>query len=284
MRKPDPNVVSAIVEAALREDLGDGDHTSLSTIPATAVGKAELTAQAHGVVAGIDVAEMVFKKVDKDLHFEPVVADGQTVQPGDVIFSVSGKRISILSAERLALNFMQRMSGIATMTRNVVQKVTGTSAKILDTRKTTPNLRLLEKYAVAAGGGGNHRYGLYDMIMIKDNHIDFAGGITQAIDACAAYLQKHNKALEIEVEVRDFSELDEVLQRGGVQRIMLDNFSPGDIGKALKRIGGRFQTEASGGITLENVREYAETGIEYISMGALTHHIKSLDMSLKAVK
>ena len=284
MRKPDPNVVSAIVEAALREDLGDGDHTSLSTIPATAVGKAELTAQAHGVVAGIDVAEMVFKKVDKDLHFEPVVADGQTVQPGDVIFSVSGKRISILSAERLALNFMQRMSGIATMTHNVVQKVTGTSAKILDTRKTTPNLRLLEKYAVAAGGGGNHRYGLYDMIMIKDNHIDFAGGITQAIDACAAYLQKHNKTLEIEVEVRDFSELDEVLQRGGVQRIMLDNFSPGDIREALQRIGGRFQTEASGGITLKNVREYAETGIEYISMGALTHHIKSLDMSLKAVK
>ena len=284
MKKPDPKVVSAIVESALREDLGDGDHTSLSTIPSAAYGKAELIAKATGVVAGIQVAETVFKKVDKDLQFRSLIEDGQEVKPGDVIFSVSGKRISILSAERLALNFMQRMSGIATMTRHVVQKVSGTSAKILDTRKTTPNLRLLEKYAVAAGGGHNHRSGLYDMIMIKDNHIDFAGGISKAIDACQAYLQKNNKSLEIEVEVRDFKELDEVLKHGGVQRIMLDNFSPADITKALQLIGPEYQTEASGGITLDNVREYAETGIEYISMGALTHHIKSLDMSLKAVK
>ncbi len=284
MKKPDPNVVSAIVESALREDLGDGDHTSLSTIPFDAIGEAELIAKETGIVAGISVAETVFKKVDSDLQFVPAKEDGQTVNPGDVIFTVSGKRISILSAERLALNFMQRMSGIATMTRNVVQKVSGTKARILDTRKTTPTLRLLEKYAVSAGGGENHRYGLYDMIMIKDNHIDFAGGVSMAIDACIDYLHKNNKTLEIEVEVRDFKELDEVLQRGGVQRIMLDNFSPADIRKALKLIGPDYQTEASGGITIDNVREYAETGIEYISMGALTHHISSLDMSLKAVK
>lgn len=284
MKKPDPKVVSAIVESALREDLGDGDHTSLSTIPPDAIGKAELIAKETGIVAGISVAKTVFKKVDSHLEFEPATKDGQLVKPGDVIFTVGGKRISILSAERLALNFMQRMSGIATMTHNVVQRVSGTSAKILDTRKTTPNLRLLEKYAVSAGGGHNHRYGLYDMIMIKDNHIDFTGGIPQAIDACKDYLQKNNKSLEIEVEVRDFNELDEVLQRGGVQRIMLDNFSPLDIRKALQLIGPDYQTEASGGITIDNVREYAETGIQYISMGALTHHISSLDMSLKVVK
>lgn len=284
MKKINKQHLLPIVRAALAEDLGDGDHTSLSTIPTTAEGKAHLVAKEHGVIAGIEVAAAVFEEVDRDLKFVAWKADGEEIAPGDIIFEVSGKSIAILSAERLALNFIQRMSGIATFTKRVVQKAQGTNTKILDTRKTTPNLRMLEKYAVAAGGGHNHRFGLYDMIMIKDNHIDFAGGIVPAIEACHQYLKQHNKWLKIEVEVRTFQELEEVLTHGGIDRIMLDNFTPQDIREALRSIAGRYETEASGGITLENIIAYAETGVDYISVGALTHHIKSLDLSLKAVK
>lgn len=273
-----------IIDKALEEDLGDGDHTSLSTIPEDATGKARLLVKEDGVIAGVEVARMVFQKVDPGINFVQYISDGAHVKKGDIAFEVSGRSASLLSAERLALNFMQRMSGIATYTNKVVSLLEGTSATVLDTRKTTPLMRMLEKTAVKLGGGENHRMGLYDMIMIKDNHIDFAGGIRQAIEACHEYLQRKDKVLKIEIEVRNFQELDEVIKIGGVDRIMLDNFAVADLKKAVELIDGRFETEASGGITLENIRYYAETGVDFISVGALTHQIKSLDMSLKAVK
>ncbi len=273
-----------IIDKALEEDLGDGDHTSLSTIPEDATGKARLLVKEDGVIAGVEVARMVFQKVDPGINFVQYISDGAHVKKGDIAFEVSGRSASLLSAERLALNFMQRMSGIATYTNKVVSLLEGTSATVLDTRKTTPLMRMLEKTAVKLGGGENHRMGLYDMIMIKDNHIDFAGGIRQAIEACHEYLQRKDKVLKIEIEVRNFQELDEVIKIGGVDRIMLDNFPVSDLKKAVELIDGRFETEASGGITLENIRYYAETGVDFISVGALTHQIKSLDMSLKAVK
>jgi nicotinate-nucleotide pyrophosphorylase (carboxylating) len=273
-----------VVKAALAEDFGDGDHTTLATIPQDATGRARLVAKEAGVIAGIDVARMVFEEVDPNLHFEAFLADGDRVAPGTEVFEVAGSSGAILSAERLSLNFLQRMSGIATATARMVKEVEGTNAVILDTRKTTPNLRLMEKYAVKAGGGGNHRFGLFDLMMIKDNHIDFAGGLRQAVEACKEYLRKHNKELKIEVEVRTFEELKEVMETDGVDRVMLDNFSPDDVRSALKIIAGKFETEASGGITLHTVRAYAETGVDFISVGALTHHIKSLDLSLKARK
>jgi len=275
--------IDKIIEEALAEDLGTGDHTSLATIPATAQGKAELLIKEDGIIAGLEVARMVFFKLDPSLQFIAFLKDGQEVRKGDVGFTVSGSSVSILSGERLALNFMQRMSGIATATRKMTVLIEGLKTKLLDTRKTTPLLRELEKIAVKAGGGENHRMGLYDMILIKDNHVDFCGGITQAIIAAKKYLAQRHLNLKIEIEVRNFDELSEALQTGGIDRILIDNFSTGDLKTAVEMIGGQCETEASGGITIENVRQYAETGVDFISSGALTHHIKSLDMSLKAV-
>lgn len=275
--------IDEIITQALQEDVQDGDHTSLATIPANAKGKARLLVKENGIIAGIRIAEKVFKQVDPTTKFKQFIEDGTEIKVGDIAFEVSGKSISILTAERLALNFMQRMSGIATKTNIYVNLLKGTKATVLDTRKTTPNLRLLEKEAVLLGGGENHRMGLYDMIMIKDNHVDFAGGIKQAIVATQQYLQSKSKNLKIELEVRNFEELDEAINVGGIDRIMLDNFSPTDLKKAVEIIDGRFESEASGGITLESIRSYAETGVDYISVGALTHQIQSLDLSLKAI-
>lgn len=277
-------IIDEIIERALEEDLGDGDFTSLATIPENACGKAQLLIKEDGILAGVETAKKIFQKVDKNIKFRILLKDGTKVKKGDIVFTVEGKSISILSAERLALNFMQRLSGIATVTNKIVSQLKGLKTKVLDTRKTTPNLRLLEKEAVRIGGGENHRMGLYDMIMIKDNHIDFAGGIKQAINATKNYLKKNNKKLKIEIEVRNFDELNQVIKCGGVDRIMLDNFSPENLIEAVKIINGRYETEASGGITIDNIRKYAESGVDFISVGALTHHIKSLDMSLKAIK
>ncbi len=275
--------IDEIIVKALEEDVQDGDHTSLATIPTDAKGKARLLVKEAGIIAGVRIAEKVFKQVDPETVFNSFIEDGSPVQVGDIVFEVSGKSISLLTAERLALNFMQRMSGIATNTHRYVKAIEGTNTKILDTRKTTPNLRLLEKEAVRLGGGKNHRIGLYDMIMIKDNHVDFSGGIRQAIEATKRYLSEKNKNLKIELEVRSFDELKEALEVGGIDRIMLDNFTPADLKKAIEIIDGKFETEASGGITQETIRDYAESGVDYISVGALTHHIKSLDLSLKAI-
>ena len=275
--------IDEIIDKALQEDIGGGDFTSLATIPDKTKGKAQLVLKEDGILAGIDVAERVFRKVDKNIHFRKLITDGSKVKKGDIAFTVEGKSVSILSAERLALNFMQRLSGIATFTHKLVTQLKGLNTKVLDTRKTTPLLRELEKYAVRTGGGENHRMGLYDMIMIKDNHIDFAGGIKQAIDSTHRYLAEKGKNLKIEIEVRDFDELSQVLECGGINRIMLDNFTPAKLKKAVEIINEKYETEASGGITLETIRQYAETGVDYISVGALTHHVKSLDMSLQAL-
>jgi len=274
--------IDKIIEMALQEDVGDGDHTSLSTIPDNAMGSAQLKIKEDGILAGVDIAQKVFNKVDSDITFKKLISDGSKVKNGDIGFIVQGKSMSILTAERLALNFMQRMSGIATFTSQISSLIEGLPTKILDTRKTTPLLRELEKYSVRMGGGENHRMGLYDMIMIKDNHIDFAGGISQAINSTKNYLKAKNKDLKIEIEVRNFDELQEVMEFGNVDRIMLDNFTPNDLKKAVAIIAGKYETEASGGITIETIRSYAETGVDYISVGALTHRIKSLDMSLLA--
>jgi len=274
--------IDEIIDRALIEDLGDGDHTSLSTIPENASRKARLVIKQEGILAGVEVAEKVFKKVDPSLEFSKLILDGTAINKGDVVFRVSGKAQSILSAERLALNFLQRMSGIATYTHFLVSKLEGLNTKLLDTRKTTPLLRELEKYAVRMGGAANHRIGLYDMILIKDNHVDFAGGVEAAIQAANDYLKTKNKDLKIEIEVRNFDELEKVLKVGNVHRIMLDNFLPVDMKKAVELIGGRFETEASGGINESTIRQYAETGVDFISVGALTHQIRSLDMSLLA--
>ena len=276
--------IEEIVTIALQEDLGDGDHTSLATIPAQAKGKAVLIAKDSGILAGIDVAREVFRQVDAATKMKTFKNDGSEIKKGDEIFTVSGKAQSLLSAERTALNFLQRMSGIATFTSKLANQLVGLNAKLLDTRKTTACNRAVEKLAVKLGGGYNHRFGLYDMIMIKDNHIDFAGGIKNAIYATHNYLNSKGKDLKIEIEVRSFDELDEVLNIGKVNRIMLDNFSPEDLKKAIKLINNEYETEASGNISIENITEYAETGVDYISVGALTHQIRSLDMSLKAVK
>ena len=273
-----------IIENALKEDIGDGDHTSLATIPLNACGKAQLLIKENGILAGVDVAKKVFQQVDKELTMKIYLPDSSKIEKGNIAFEVEGKSVSILSAERLVLNFMQRMSGISTFTHKVVQQLEGLKTKVLDTRKTTPNLRLFEKYAVKIGGGENHRFGLYDMILIKDNHVDFAGGIENAIKATHEYLANKRKDLKIEIEVRNFEEIRQVLSLGGVHRIMLDNFNTPDLAKAVTMIAGKYETEASGGITIDNIRQYAETGVDYISVGALTHHISSLDMSLKAVK
>lgn len=273
-----------LIRLALQEDIGPGDFTSLSTIPQDAERSVHLLIKEQGILAGIPVAEKVFVQVDPTIEMQILLRDGACVNKGDIAFTARGKAISMLMSERVLLNFMQRMSGIATYTRMMVDRIGDLPARIMDTRKTTPLLREVEKYAVRLGGGINHRFGLYDMILIKDNHVDFAGGISSAILRSRDYLAAHRLDLKIEIEVRNQTELDEVLNQGGVHRIMLDNFSPSELKKAVGKIGKRYETEASGGITLENVREYAETGVDFISVGALTHHIRSLDMSLKAKK
>jgi nicotinate-nucleotide pyrophosphorylase (carboxylating) len=266
----------------LKEDLGDGDHTSLATVPASATGSANLLVKDTGVLAGVELAKVIFHAVDPNLELTLFKQDGDWVEPGMIVLEVGGLSQSILKAERLVLNCMQRMSGIATYTRSLVQIIQGTKAKLLDTRKTTPNFRLAEKWACKIGGATNHRYGLFDMILIKDNHVDFAGGIAAALEKAFAYNLSRSKTLAVEIEVRNEKELEEVLKIGGVQRIMLDNFSPEKLRDAIRKIDGRFITEASGGINETTVRAYADTGVDFISVGALTHHIKSLDLSLKA--
>jgi nicotinate-nucleotide pyrophosphorylase (carboxylating) len=275
--------IEEIIREALIEDIREGDHTSLSTIPAKSIGKAQLVVKQKGIIAGVNIAKRVFEAVDSKLKFTKRIEDGSRVDVGDIAFELEGSSISILSGERLALNFMQRMSGVATTTSVYVEKIKGLSTRLLDTRKTTPLLRELEKMAVKLGGGDNHRMGLYDMIMIKDNHIDFAGGIEKAIDACVLYLKENDLNLKIEIEVRNLEELKRVLEKGGVHRIMLDNFSVKTMREAVLLIDGKYETEASGGITLDTIRGYAETGVNFVSVGALTHQIKSLDLSLKAV-
>ena len=270
------------IDRCIREDVGDGDHTSLSCIPADAVGRAQLIIKEEGVLAGVDVARKVFIHLDKDFKFEQILKDGDRVKPGDIAFRVEGRTRTLLMAERLVLNIMQHMSGIATMTARYVDRLRGLHTQVIDTRKTTPGMRLLDKMAVKIGGGGNHRIGLFDMILLKDNHIDFAGGIDKAIVRAHEYLKAKGKDLRIEIEVRNFDELDQVLRIGGVDRIMLDNFTPEMTREAVRRIGGRFETESSGGITMDTLRDYAESGVDFISVGALTHHVGSLDMSLKA--
>lgn len=280
---PDESQILEIVEIALKEDIGDGDHTSLSTVPANAIGKAKLLVKDSGVLAGVELAKMIFKRVDPNLKVEQLLNDGDHIKPGDIAFHVSGSSRSILSSERLVLNFMQRMSGIATKTYELASLIEDLPTQLLDTRKTTPCVRLMEKWAVRIGGGNNHRFALYDMIMIKDNHVDYAGGIKNAILRTNQYLRENNKDLRIEIETRNLDEVKEVLAVGDVDRIMLDNFSPAQISEALKLIDRHeFETEASGGINGDTIRSYAETGVDFISSGALTHSYQSLDLSLKA--
>ena len=274
--------IIALIRAALEEDVRDGDHSSLSCIPANAERQARLIVKDDGVLAGVAIAELVFREVDASLTMETFIQDGEYVKFGDIAFHVKGSARSILTAERLVLNLMQRMSGIATRTRSVVDLIDGTGAKVLDTRKTTPLLRYFEKLAVKIGGGENHRFGLYDMIMLKDNHVDYAGGIEAAVRRTMDYLKEKGLSIPVEVETRNTNEVREALNAPGVDRIMLDNFTPDQVREAVKFINGRVETEASGGITLDTIRRYAETGVDYISMGALTHSVKSLDMSLKA--
>ena len=274
--------VDEIIELALLEDIGDGDHSSLACVPELAKGKATLFIKDDGILAGVDLAVRIFKKLDPSLEINILLIDGTPVKKGDVAFTVIGSSRSILATERLVLNFMQRMSGIATQTHKIVSLLEGTNTRLLDTRKTTPCIRYMEKWAVRIGGGENHRFALYDMIMLKDNHIDYAGGIKPAIEGTLNYLKETGKKLKVEVEVRNLNELKQVLEVGGIDRIMLDNFTPSELETALKLIPTNYETEASGGITLETIREFAETGVDFISVGALTHSFKSLDMSLKA--
>ena len=266
------------------EDIGDGDHTTLSSIPADAMGKQQLIIKEDGILAGVEVAKRIFNIFDPNLKMTQFLKDGDVVKKGDIAFVVEGSVRSLLQTERLMLNIMQRMSGIATRTAGYVELLKGTNTRVLDTRKTTPGLRMLEKEAVKIGGGCNHRFGLFDMILLKDNHVDFAGGIKNAINRTHDYLNSIGKKLKIEIEVRSFDEIRQVLETGGVDRIMLDNFSVEDTRKAVEMIGGRFETESSGGITYDIIRSYAECGVDFVSVGALTHSVKSLDMSFKAVK
>ena len=276
--------INNLIEMAIAEDIGSGDYTSLSCIPANATGKAQLLVKEKGILAGMEVAKMVFQRIDESLVFNSILKDGDQITPGDIAFTIEGSNQSILKAERIVLNFMQRMSGIATKTKHYTELIKGYNTKVLDTRKTTPGLRLVEKLAVKIGGGQNHRMGLYDMIMIKDNHIDYAGGIAAAINKTNAYLKENNLDLKIEIEARNLKELDEILVVGNVDIIMLDNFSFEDMRTAVKKINGKYKTEASGGITETTIRDYAACGVDFISVGALTHQINSLDLSLKAVE
>lgn len=276
-------MIEEIIDIALREDIGDGDHSSLSCVPENAIGEAKLIVKDEGIIAGIELAEKIFHRFDPSLQVKIFLKDGTMVKHGDIAFEVKGSSRSILATERIVLNFMQRMSGIATQTNKIVSMLEGFSTKLLDTRKTTPGIRYMEKWAVRIGGGQNHRFALYDMIMLKDNHIDYAGGIQQAISRANEYLNSTGKDLKIEIEVRNEDELKQVLEMGQVNIIMLDNFTPERIKAVLPFIPKSYQVEASGGITLETIRSFAETGVDFISVGALTHSFKSLDMSLKAV-
>lgn len=276
-------LIDDIIDLAIREDIGDGDHTSLSTIPANTQGKMQLLVKQNGIIAGIELAKRIFAKIDSNIKVEQLINDGTPVKVGDIVFRVSGRVISLLQAERLVLNFMQRLSGVATQTAVYAKELEGLKTKVIDTRKTTPGMRVLEKMAVELGGGGNHRMGLYDMILIKDNHVDFSGGIENAIRNAQDYLKKTEKNLPIEVEVRSLEDIKKVMQIGGAFRIMLDNFNLENTRKAVELINGKYEIESSGGITLETLRSYAECGVDYISVGALTHQIKSLDLSLKAL-
>ena len=274
--------VEKLIELCIQEDLGDGDHTSLCCIPADQQGRMRLLCKQEGVIAGIEIAERVLRHLDPQVRFEQVLRDGDRVTPGQVAFYVEGRLLSLLQAERILLNIMQRMSGVATQTAVYVARLEGLHTRVLDTRKTTPGMRVLDKMAVKLGGGENHRMGLFDMILLKDNHIDFAGGIRPAIEGARAYLARLGRRLPIECEVRTLEDIDEVFAAGGADRIMFDNFTPEQTRLAVARVAGRCETESSGGITLDTLREYAETGVDFISVGALTHQIKSLDMSLKA--
>lgn len=276
-------LINQSIDIWFSEDIGEGDHTTLSTIPENINGKARLLVKDNGVIAGIDIAQKVMKKFDSSLHLKIFIPDGSVIKNGDIVFEIEGSVRSILQTERLILNLLQRLSGVATQTRIYADALSGLKTKVLDTRKTTPGLRILEKEAVRLGGGMNHRIGLFDMILIKDNHIDFAGGIEKAIRQCKSYLKEKNKNLKIEVEARSISDVEKILVEGGVDRILLDNFTPRQTREAVKIINGKTQTESSGGITLDTIRSYAECGVDFISVGALTHQIKSLDLSLKAV-
>jgi len=275
-------LIDRLIDLAFAEDIGDGDHTTLACIPPETMGKSKLLIKEKGILAGVEIAKEIFRRFDPELKVEVYIIDGAEVQPGDVAMLVSGKVQSLLQTERLMLNVMQRMSGIATMTRKYVHQLEGTHTRVLDTRKTTPGMRMLEKEAVKIGGGCNHRIGLFDMILLKDNHIDFAGGIDKAINRTHRYLEEKGKKLKIEIEVRNFDELNQVLAIGGIDRIMLDNFTPADTQKAVELIGGRYETESSGGITFDTLYTYAKCGVDFISVGALTHSVKGLDMSFKA--
>lgn len=276
-------LVTQLIDIAFAEDIGEGDHTSLATINADELGKSIIVAKDDGIIAGLDLVEYIFKKVDAHLHVKLLKTDGDRVKFGDIVLEVEGSSRSMLTAERTVLNFIQRLSGVATQTARYVEELKGLHTQILDTRKTTPGMRLMEKWAVKIGGGANHRIGLYDMILIKDNHVDFAGGITAAIKRTQSYLAANNLNLRIEIETRTLDEVQEVLAIGGIHRIMLDNFKPAMLKEAVALIDGKYETEASGGITLSTLREYAETGVDFISSGALTHSVKALDLSMRAV-
>lgn len=281
--KTKDQLIDELLDLAFAEDLGDGDHTTLSTIPADAVGKSRLIIKEDGILSGVNIAKMVLDKTDPSIKLEVMIEDGTEVKKGDVAFIAEGPVRSLLIAERTMLNIMQRMSGVATMARKYQNELQGLHTRVLDTRKTTPGMRMLEKEAVKTGGGTNHRIGLFDMILIKDNHIDFAGGLEKAIDRAREYCRSNGKDLKIEVEVRSLDDIRRVIEHGGVDRIMFDNFTPELTREAVELVGGRFETESSGGITLENLRQYGEAGVDFISVGALTHSVKGLDMSFKAV-
>ena len=277
-------LVDRLIDLSFAEDIGDGDHTTLCCIPEDAMGKSKLLIKEDGILAGVEIAKEVFHRFDPTMQVEVLMGDGTKVKKGDVAMIVTGKVRSLLQTERLMLNIMQRMSGIATMTAKYVERLEGTHTRVLDTRKTTPGMRMLEKQAVKIGGGCNHRIGLFDMILLKDNHVDFAGGIANAINRCHEYLKQKGLDLKIEIEVRNFDELKQAMDCGGIDRIMLDNFSVADTKKAVEIVGGKYETESSGGITFDTLRDYAECGVDFISVGALTHSVKGLDMSFKATE
>ena len=277
-------LVDRLIDLSFAEDIGDGDHTTLCCIPEDAMGKSKLLIKEDGILAGVEIAKEVFHRFDPTMQVEVFMGDGSKVKKGDVAMIVTGKVRSLLQTERLMLNIMQRMSGIATMTSKYVERLEGTHTRVLDTRKTTPGMRMLEKQAVKIGGGCNHRIGLFDMILLKDNHVDFSGGIANAINRCHEYLKEKGLDLKIEIEVRNFEELKQAMDCGGIDRIMLDNFSVEDTKKAVEIVGGKYETESSGGITFDTLRDYAECGVDFISVGALTHSVKGLDMSFKAVE
>ena len=282
-RKEEDQLINKLIELALKEDLGDGDHTSNSTIPEDQIGKSKLLIKEDGIVSGINIAIKILKKIDPEITVEVLIHEGREVKKGDIVFIAEGRVRALLLAERTLLNIMQRMSGIATLTRRYQDKLKGLHSKVLDTRKTTPGMRILEKQAVKTGGGENHRLGLYDMILIKDNHIDFAGGIEKAVERAKDYCNAKDKDLKIEVETRSLEDVKKVLNIEGVDRVMFDNFTPQQTAEAVKLVAGRLETESSGGITIENIREYGEAGVDFISVGALTHSPKGLDMSFKAI-